>query len=167
MSKRKESRESNQQGGTAPELGRMKSMPRFVSFVAIALGCFDIVRGLVHTVFVGSTGVEIAGLDLTGPTGRDQLMLMVAFGSSNFITGIALILLGLTNRLGALIMLAVIPLALLTAGASIEYWGADLVGQGVFPGTNNMRIYVAICILTVTAVLVMRWRGRGTARITR
>ena len=93
-------------------------------------------------------------------------MLMVAFGSSNLITGAALILLGLTNRLGALIMLAVIPPALLTAGASIEYWGADLVGQGVFPGTNNMRIYVAICILTVTAALVMRWRGRGTARIT-
>jgi hypothetical protein len=131
--------------------------------VAIALGCFDIIRGLAHTIFVGHAAVELAGLDLTGPTGRDQLMLMCAFGSSNFITGAALIFLGLTNRFGALILLAVIPIALSIAGASIGYWGADLEGQGVFPGMDNMRIYVMICILTVAVALVMRWR-KGSSR---
>ena len=133
----------------------MTNLPRFVSFVAIALGCFDLVRGVVHTVLAGSVGVEVAGLDLTGPTGRDQLTLMVAFGYSNFITGAALIFLGLTSRLGALIMLALIPLALIIAGASIQYWGGELVGQGEFPGVTNMRIYAAICVLTVITALGM------------
>ena len=135
----------------------MNSLPRFVSVVAIGLGCFDIVRGLVHTVFVGNVGAEVAGLDLMGPTGLDQLTLMVAFGSSNFITGAALILLGLTNRLGAVILMVVIPVALGLAGAGLHRWGADLVGQAVFPGTDNMRMYVGICLLTVSAAIVSRW----------
>ena len=83
----------------------MTRLPRFVSFVAVSLGCFDLIRGLVHTVLAGSTGVELSGVDISGPTGRDQLVFMIAFGSSNFITGAALIYLGLTNRLGALIVM--------------------------------------------------------------
>ena len=138
----------------------MNTLPRFVSVVAVALGCFDLIRGLVHTVLFGNVGAETAGLDLTGPTGRDQLMLMAAFGSANFITGAALIYLGLANRLGALILMVVIPIALVTAGASVAYWGADLVGQGVFPGTRNMQVYVAVCVVTVIAgVLVRKSRG--------
>lgn len=137
----------------------MTSFPRFVSFVAIALGCFDIIRGFAHTVFVGHAAVELAGLDLTGPTGRDQVVLMVAFGASNLITGAALILLGWTHRRGALILLAVIPFAYLMAQVGLRTWGADLVGQGVFPGVHNMQIYLAVCVLTVIAALVARWRG--------
>ena len=99
----------------------MTPFPRFVSFVAVALGCFDIVRGVVHTVLAGNVGVVTAGLDMAGPTGRDQLTLMAAFGYSNFVTGVALIYLGLSNRRGAVIMLAVVPIALISAGVSIEY----------------------------------------------
>jgi hypothetical protein len=137
----------------------MKIFPRLVSLVAVGLGCFDILRGLVHTVFVGNMGAEIAGLDLTGPTGLDQLTLMVAFGSSNFITGAALIYLGLTSRRGALILMAVIPVSLLLAGVGLHRWGADLVGQAVFPGVYNMRIYIVVCVFTVTAALITRWVG--------
>jgi hypothetical protein len=142
----------------------MNNFPRFVSFVAVGLGCFDILRGLVHTVFVGNLGAEIAGLDLAGPTGLDQLTLMVAFGSSNFITGAALIFLGLTNRLGALILMVVIPLSLLLAGVGLHRWSADLVGQAAFPGTDNMRIYIGVCALTVTTALITRWVGLGQPR---
>lgn len=141
----------------------MTEFPRFVSFVAVGLGCFDIVRGLVHTVFVGNMGAEIAGLDLTGPTGRDQLMLMAAFGSSNFITGAALILLGLTSRRGALILLSVIPLGLLAAGVGMHRWGTELVGQGEFPGVKIMRVYVIVCVFTVAAALLTRWRAQARA----
>jgi hypothetical protein len=142
----------------------MNRFPRFVSFVAVGLGCFDIVRGLVHTVFVGNMGAEIAGLDLAGPTGLDQLTLMVAFGSSNLITGAALIYLGLTDRLGALILMTLVPLALLFAGVGLQRWGTDLVGQAVFPGVENMRIYIGVCLITVAAAVVMRWRARRSAR---
>ncbi len=138
----------------------MTQLPRFVSLVAVSLGCFDVVRGLVHTVLVGNVGVEIAGLDLAGATGLDQLTLMVAFGYSNFITGAALIYLGMTSRPGALVMLAIIPLALIVAGASIGYWGSGLVGQGSFPGADNMRVYALVCVLTVVSAIVVRWRRR-------
>ena len=141
----------------------MNNYPRFVSVVAVGLGCFDLVRGLVHTVFAGDKGAVIAGLDLAGPTGRDQLVLMIAFGSSNFITGAALIILGLTNRLGALILMSVIPLALFVAGAGLERWGGDLVGQGTFPGANNMRIYLIICVVTVMAGVASRYGRRSGA----
>lgn len=146
----------------------MTRLPRFVSFVAVALGCFDIIRGLVHTVLVGNTGAEIAGLDLTGQTGLDQLTLMVAFGYSNFVTGAALIYLGLTSRSGALLMLAIIPVALIVAALSIEFWGADLVGQAEFPGAENMQIYALICVLTVISAILIRWRNRlrGSGEVT-
>jgi hypothetical protein len=142
----------------------MNTLPRFVSFAAVGLGCFDIVRGLVHTVFVGSMGAQIAGLDLAGPTGLDQLTLMVAFGSSNLITGAALIYLGLTDRRGALILMALVPLALLLAGVGLERWGADLVGQAVFPGVENMRIYIGVCLITVAVALGMRLRAWRATR---
>lgn len=136
----------------------MHPWPRFVSVVAIALGSFDLVRGVVHTVLFGSVAAGLAGLDLTGPTGRDQLVLMAAFGSSNLVTGAALIYLGFTDRAGALVLMLVIPVALLTAGASIAYWGGELTGQAVFPGTRNMEIYVVVCLTTVAASLWLRFR---------
>ena len=142
----------------------MTRLPRFVSFVAVALGCFDLIRGFVHTVLAGSTGVELSGIYVSGPTGRDQLVFMIAFGYSNFVTGAALIYLGLTNRLGALIMMAVIPVSLFVGGLSLEHWGADLQGFGVFPGTRNMQIYFVVCVVTLVAAGVMRWReGRRSS----
>jgi hypothetical protein len=140
----------------------MSTFPRFVSFVAVGLGGFDILRGLVHTVFVGNMGAEIAGLELAGPTGLDQLTLMAAFGSSNLITGAALIYLGLTDRRGALLLIALVPPALLLAGVGLERWGADLTGQAVFPGVENMRIYIGACVMTVVAALLTRlWAWRS------
>lgn len=142
----------------------MHHWPRFVSIVAIALGSYDLIRGVVHTVLFGSVAAGLAGLDLAGPTGRDQLVLMAAFGSSNFITGAALIYLGINDRAGALVLMAIIPMALLTAGASITYWGSNLIGQGVFPGQRNMQVYVVACLVTVIASLWMRRRRAHASR---
>ncbi|MEZ5490208.1 MAG: hypothetical protein R3F50_07795 [Gammaproteobacteria bacterium] len=138
----------------------MHTIPRFVSIVAILLGSFDIVRGLVHTVFVGNKGAILAGLDLAGSTGLDQLTLMIAFGASNLITGAALIVFGFVNRFGALIMLIVIPLAYAIAGVSLEYWGTNLTGTGSFPGRRNVAYYISICVFSVTVALLSMWRQR-------
>ncbi len=138
--------------------------PRFVSFVAVGLGCFDIVRGFVHTVLAGSVAVDVSGIDVSGPSGRDQIVLMTAFGHANFITAAALIQAGLTSRTASLILLSVIPLALLIAGVSLNYWGADLQGVGVFPGKNNMRMYALICTATVASALLLRWWRKSSNR---
>lgn len=143
----------------------MTDLPRFVSIVAVALGVFDVVRALAHTAFAGYAAAEIAGLDMAGPAGRDQLVLMVAFGASNFITAAALILVGLTSRFGALVMLSVIPFAYLAASLSLRFWEAGLLGQGVFPGARNMQVYILVCALTVVAALLTRRRARLAAAL--
>ncbi|MEO1079698.1 MAG: hypothetical protein AAFY29_09090 [Pseudomonadota bacterium] len=148
----------------SPSLRQEASYPRFVSFVAVGLGCFDIVRGVVHTVLAGSLAVDVSGIDVSGPSGRDLIVLMTAFGHANFITAAALIQAGLTSRMASLILLSVIPLALLIAGVSLHYWGADLQGVGVFPGMNNMRMYMLICTATVATALLLRWRRRPLNR---
>lgn len=137
-------------------------LPRFVSFIAVALGCFDIIRGVANTAFAGYVAGEIAGLDLDGPTGRDQLVLMIAFGASNFITAAALIYLGLRDRLGALVILFIIPLAYVMGHVGLRFWETDLVGQGVFPGAPIMQIYLGLCVATFVAALAMHWRRRAT-----
>jgi hypothetical protein len=134
--------------------------PRFVAVVAIALGCFDILRGVVHTILAGSVAVDVSGIDVTGPTGRDQIVLMIAFGHANFITAAALIQAGLTSRTASMVLLTVIPVALLVAGISLDYWSEGLKGVGVFPGNRNMIIYIVICTITVASALLIRRRNR-------
>ena len=43
-------------------------IPRFVSVVAIALGCLDLVRGFMHTILLEYAATNIAGLDLSTPS---------------------------------------------------------------------------------------------------
>ena len=90
--------------------------PKFVSVVAFALGVLDLFRGVMHTVFSGYAATGIAALDLSGPTGLDQLVLMNAFGAANVLSGAALIIMSLRDRPGALLFLAIIPVGYLSAG---------------------------------------------------
>lgn len=138
-------------------------IPRLVTIVAVGLGLFDIVRAVAHTIFLGHAASEIAGLDLSGPTGRDQLVLMGAFGASNFITAAALIFVGLTSRAGALLMLAVIPLAYALAGIGTAVWSDGLQGQAAFPGQRNVAVSLAICVASVGATLALQLLSRRDA----
>lgn len=135
--------------------------PRLVSFVAVALGCFDLIRGVVHTVLAGSVAVDVSGINIGGPSGGDQIMLMAAFGHANFITGAALIYQGVFNRAGAVFLMCIIPLALAIAGLSVNYWAADLTFQGTFPGRFNMMVYGTVCIITAGITFIYRIRAHG------
>lgn len=137
----------------------MQNYPIFVSAVAIMLGGLDIVRGVSHTLLSAQAATHVAGLDLSGPTGHDQLVLMSAFGASNFLSAAALIYLALRDRFGALLFLAVLPIAYLLAQIGLRVNGADLVGQGDFRGRYMMTGYLSICILTVIAALATRQTG--------
>lgn len=144
----------------------MLHYPRYVSVVAFALGCVDFVRGVSHTLLANHAATNIAGLDLSGPTGRDQLVLMVAFGASNLLSAAALICLALRDRFGALIFLAVIPAAYLVAHTGLSLNGTDLVGQGVFPGRYMMAGYLAVCLVTVFGASLQRSLCRRRTRAT-
>ena len=58
------------------------------------MGCLDLLRGFMHTVLLDFAAANIAGLDLSTSLAGDLLQMMGAFGISNYLTGIILILLG-------------------------------------------------------------------------
>ena len=134
----------------------MNTYPTFVSIVAFSLGCIDVVRGAAHTILASHAAVDVAGLDLSGPTGRDQLVLMTAFGAANFLRAAALIYLSIKDRFGALVFMAIVPVAYLIAGVGLRLNAADLIGQGVSPGRTMMAVYISVCIVTVIAAVGVR-----------
>ncbi|MEM1401896.1 MAG: hypothetical protein AAGG55_01075 [Pseudomonadota bacterium] len=114
----------------------------------------------MHAPLAGSAAAAVSGIDLSGPTGGDQIILMAAFGHANFITGAALIYLSLKSRGGAVFLMTVIPVALAVAGVSVNYWTKHFPVQGEFPGRYNMMIYLVICIVTVVTAHIYRWNRR-------
>ena len=96
------------------------NIPKFVSIVAIVLGCLDLVRGFMHTILLDYAATNIAGFDLSTSLAGDLLQMMGTFGISNYLTGIMLILIGWKARPLALIMLGFIPVAYAIGIAGIK-----------------------------------------------
>lgn len=141
-----------------------KAIPVFVSVVTIILGCYDLLRGFMHTIVLNYSATNIAGLDLSTSTASDQLRLLGAFGISNFETGVVLILIGLYARPVALAMLGFIPLVYL-----IGYFGIRVNIASYAPSTANwggapgMVVYLCICAVTcIAGVIMMRRSTRRT-----
>jgi hypothetical protein len=140
-------------------------IPKFVTIVVVGLGCIDLIRGLMHTVVVGYAAQNIAGLDLSGPTAYDQLQLLVVFGISNFISGIALILIGLNNRKISLALTGVIPAAYFIGVQSLKYYGAAYEPtQANWGGTTLMMIYLSVSALTFIAGLILTYGRKRKAK---
>ena len=136
----------------------MSRWPRFVSFVAVGLGLFTLARSLSHTAFAGSVAVPRAALDLSGPTGLDQLMLMMTIGINEFLVAAALIYGGVFDRRLALVLLALTPVSLVPAGIGMMRWSDGLDGVGVFPGATVTAAYTLLCLGTVAAAFILRRR---------
>jgi len=127
-------------------------IPKFVSIAAIALGCLDLVRGFMHTILLDYAATNIAGFDLSTSLAGDLLQMMGAFGISNYLTGIMLILIGWKARPLALIMLGVIPIAYAIGIAGIKINSAPYApSQAAWGGTTFMLVYLAICVIIFIA----------------
>jgi hypothetical protein len=127
-------------------------IPKFVSIVAIGLGCLDLMRGFMHTILLDFAATNIAGFDLSTSLAGDLLQMMDAFGISNYLTGAMLILLGWKARPLALIMLGFIPAAYAIGIAGIKVNSAAYApSQAAWGGTTFMLVYMAICIVTFVA----------------
>lgn len=85
------------------------NIPEFISIAAIALGCLELLRGFMHTILLDIAATNIAGFDLSTSLAGDLLQMLGAFGISNHLTGIMLILLGWKAHPLALVTLVVIP----------------------------------------------------------
>ncbi len=127
-------------------------IPRFVSVVAIALGCIDLMRGFMHTVLLDYAATNIAGFDLSTSIAGDLLQQMGAFGISNYLTGIMLILIGWKARPLALVMLGVIPAAYAIGYAAIKINSAPYAPtQAAWGGATPMLVYLVISGITFIA----------------
>ncbi len=134
------------------------TIPRFVSVVALLIGCYDLLRGFMHTILLHYSATNIAVLDLSTSTARDQLKLLGAFGISNLETGVAMILVALFARKLALIMLGVIPVIYV-----IGYYAIEASSESTPPssarwgGAPALVVYLAISLATfIAALIVMR-----------
>ncbi len=94
--------------------------PKFAWIILVCIGCFDIIRGIVHTFFIEYAATNIVGLDLTCNR-ADQMVLLMIFGTSNYMTGAIYILIGLKARnlvpamFAIIIFLFVIPAVIIFA----------------------------------------------------
>ncbi len=101
------------------------AIPKFVSVAAITLGCLDFIRSFMHTILLKYAALNIAGFDLSTSLAGDLSQQMGAFGISNYLTGIMLILIGWKARPLALVMLGVIPVAYIIGAIGIKINTAD------------------------------------------
>ena len=132
------------------------NIPRFVSIVAIALGCLDLVRGFMHTIALEYAATHIAGFDLSTSLAGDLLQIMGVFGISNMVTGMMLILIGWKARPLALAMLGVLPLAYAIGVAGIKINSAAYApSQASWGGATMMMVYLSLCAITFVAGIII------------
>ena len=139
-------------------------VPKFVSIVAIVLGCIDLLRGFMHTTLLEHAASNIAGLDLSTFQAGDLLQMMGGFGISNYLTGIMLILIGWKARPLALTMLGVVPAAYAVGIVGIRVNSASYApSQSAWGGVPMMIVYVSICAITFVVGVVMTQGRRKKA----
>ena len=125
-------------------------LPVVVLFI---LGLFDLFRGLAHTYLIHWANDTFAHLDLS-VNGADQLVLLSAFGISNFLTGMTFILVSLKARALAGSMILIILLAYLFGWLGMQYAGVSPYSD--FYGRFIMFGYLGVCVLT----LLVAWTGK-------
>jgi len=108
--------------------------------IAFILGVIDIVRGVTHTFFIHQLAVPASGIDAH----PDALVLMSAFGISNFLTGLLLILIALKAKKIVPYTLIIIPMSYFIGSLGMNI--SEVVMQSEFRGQYMMRVYLLVCI---------------------
>ena len=126
------------------------------SYVLLMLGFVDLLRGVLHTFFIDWANRTFAHLDLSA-NGADQLVLLSAFGISNFLTGFIYIL--ISRRAGPLseFVLLLIPSAYGLGWLGMQYAGVK--PEADFYGRYFVLGYLGICLATPIVSRVCRDRG--------
>jgi hypothetical protein len=102
----------------------------------------DIRRGFAHTFNVRYAAEHLAGIEPIS----DSLVLMGAFGISNFLTGfIYFLVLWKAKHLAPYILL-VIPISYFIGGMGMNYQHVQM--ESAFIGRYIMAVYLSICLAT-------------------
>lgn len=119
-----------------------KSSAPIAAIVLFALGCMDLFRGLAHTYMIHWANDTFAHLDLS-VNGNDQLMLLGAFGISNWLTGMLFILIAIKAQALASASLVIILVAYAVGWLGMQY--AGVAPESDFYGRFIMLGYFAVC----------------------
>ncbi|MCD8503716.1 MAG: hypothetical protein LRY53_00710 [Burkholderiaceae bacterium] len=120
-----------------------KSSASIAAIVLFGLGCMDLFRGLAHTFMIHWANDTFAHLDLS-MNGNDQLMLLGAFGISNWLTGMLFILIATKARALASASLVIILVAYAIGWLGMQYAGVS--PDSDFYGRFIMLGYFAVCL---------------------
>ena len=127
---------------------RGRSTPAFASLVLACMGIIDLVRGFLHTFMVQHSAVHVAGMDLS-QDGGNQLMLLGAFGISNFLTGALFIAVAWKARQLVPAVLLIAPAAYLLGFIALRL--NHVSPEAAFPGRWFMLCYLSVSFLTFLA----------------
>jgi hypothetical protein len=135
------------------------SCPKFAWLVLFFIGIFDLIRGLMHTIFIDWAIATFAHLDLSCAP-DDQKMLLMAFGISNYLTGAIFILVSIRARQIVAPILLLVPLSYFLGALIIK---ATLHPQSDFLGQWFMMVYLLACGITFVAIYVQKWLTKKNA----
>lgn len=126
---------------------KTENIYRIPALVLFFIGIFDLIRGFMHTFNIYWAVDFFAKLDLS--VAKDaQLLLLAAFGISNYLTGFIFILISRKAKHLSVYMLAFIIAAYALGIVAMRIVGLTR-GSNAFSGMYIMMGYLLICLLTV------------------
>ena len=138
---------------------RLKSGALKASTVVLCLlGRVDLIRGFVHTFRVHHAANNLAQI----APHPDALVLMVAFGISNFLTGALFILFAMKAKNLAPIVLLLIPMAYVVGGIGMNYSGVTM--ESPFIGQHMIKVYLTISLLTSLSYFIVALINRTASK---
>jgi hypothetical protein len=122
-----------------------------ISTVVLFLaGLMDIRRGFAHTFNVKYSAEHLAGIEPIS----DSLVLMGAFGISNFLTGLIYFLVIWKAKHLVPYVLLLIPFSYLIGAVGMKYQNVQM--ESAFVGRYIMAVYLSICLVTCLIYLLSR-----------
>jgi hypothetical protein len=112
------------------------------TIVLFLAGLMDVRRGFAHTFNVRYSAEHLAGIEPIS----DSLVLMSAFGISNFLTGLIYFLVVWKAKQLAPYILLIIPFSYFIGGMGMRYQNVQM--ESPFIGRYIMAVYLGICLIT-------------------
>jgi hypothetical protein len=131
------------------------------SVVLFGIAIMDLIRGYMHTYNVHHAAENMAGIELSS----DSLVLMGAFGISNFLTGFLYFLIIFKAKELVPYVLLLIPLSYMIGGYGLMKI-SGVVMESPFRGQHMMKIYLSICLLTAIFYFISQIKLKKTVSST-
>lgn len=128
------------------------------SIVLLLVGVMDILRGVLHTFRIKYAMLKGAKIEPV----TESLVLMGAFGISNFLTGFLYLLIVWRAKKIVPYVLLIIPFSYFLGGIGVRYSNVVLLADK-FRGQYIMHYYLSICLLVAlfyfVAVIINKLRN--------